>query len=83
MAEVVATVGLVASIASLVDLSAKVAARIYEFTSKTTEVPESFRSLLTRLPLLTATLQDIRSQAEEGHFCSDALRHGMTCQHDP
>ena len=64
MAEAAAIIGLVASIASLIDLSAKVVSRLHEFTSKSTDVPESFRSLCVRLPLLTATLQHIQSQAE-------------------
>ncbi len=61
MAEAAAIIGLVSSIASLVDLSAKVVSRLQEFTSKTSDIPESFRSLLNRLPLLTATLQHIQS----------------------
>jgi len=68
MAEAVAIVGLVASIATLVELSAKVVSRLHDFNSKSSEVPESFRSLSTRLPLLTATLQHIHSQAEDDRF---------------
>ncbi|KAL6714262.1 hypothetical protein ACLMJK_007685 [Lecanora helva] len=74
MAEAVAIIGLVASIASLVDLSAKVLSRLHDFTSKSSEVPESFRSLSTRLPLLTATLQHIQSQAEDGRFPDDITK---------
>ena len=68
MAEAVAIVGLVASIATLVELSAKVLSRLHDFTSKSSEVPESFRSLSTRLPLLTATLQHIQFQAKDSRF---------------
>ena len=71
MAEAVAVIGLVASIASLVDLSTKVVSRLCDFTSKSFEVPDSFRSLSTRLPLLTATLKHIQSQAEYGRFPDD------------
>lgn len=71
MAEAVAIVGLVASIASLVDISAKVVSRLHDFTSKPSDVPESFRSLSIRLPLLTATLQHIQSQAEDGRYPDD------------
>lgn len=74
MAEAAAIVGLVASIASLVDLSAKVVSRVRDFTSKSSEVPDSFRSLSTLLPLLTATLQRIQSQAEEGRFPDDVRK---------
>ena len=68
MAEIIAIVGLVASIASLVELNTKVLSRLHEFNSKSSEIPESFRSLSTRLPLLTATLQHIQPQAEDGRF---------------
>ena len=71
MAETFAIVGLVASIASLVDLSAKIVSRLYEFSSKSSDVPESFRSLWVRLPLLTATLQHIQSNAETGRLPDD------------
>lgn len=74
MAEAAAVVGLIASIASLVDLSAKVASRLHDFTSKSSDVPESFRSLQTRLPLLTVTLQHIRSQVVAGHLPQDVTR---------
>ena len=74
MAEAVAVIGLVASIASLVELTAKVFSRLHEFTSKSSEVPESFRSLSTRLPLLTATLKHIQSQAEYGRFPDDITK---------
>ena len=74
MAEAAAAVGLVASIVSLVDLSIKVATRLHDFTSKSSDVPETFRSLANRLPLLTATLQRIQSQAEAGHLPEDLTR---------
>lgn len=74
MAEAVAIIGLIASIASLADLSAKVVSRLHDFTSKTSEVPESFHSLSTRLPLLTVTLQHIQSQAEDGRFPDDVTK---------
>ena len=74
IAKAVAIVGLVASIASLVDLSAKVLSRLLEFNSKSSEVPESFRSLSTCLPLLTATIQHIQSQAETSRFPDDVSK---------
>lgn len=74
MAEAAAIVGLVASIASLVDLSAKVVSRLHEFTSKSSDVPKSFRSLWVRLPLLTVTLQHIQSQAEAGHLLDNVTK---------
>lgn len=74
MAEAAAIIGLVASIASLVELSAKVVSRIHEFTSKTSEIPASFRSLSIRLPLLTITLQRIQTQAEAGSLPDDVTK---------
>ena len=74
MAEAAAVIGLVASIATLVELTAKVVSRLHEFSSKSSEVPESFRSLSTRLPLLMVTLQHIQSQAEDGRFPDDVTK---------
>lgn len=73
MVEAAAVVGLVASIASLIDLGVKVAARLREFTSQTSEVPESLRALSTRLPLLTSSLRAISSQAQAGHLPHDVV----------
>lgn len=73
MAEAAAIVGLVASIGSLVDLSAKVVSRLHDFTSKPSGIPDSFRSLSIRLPLLTATLRHIRNQAEAGRLPNDMV----------
>jgi hypothetical protein len=56
MTEVTAIVGLVSSIASLIDLIAKVMSRLHDFSSKASDVPESFRSLSSWLPLLTVSL---------------------------
>ena len=61
-------------VASLVELSAKVVSRLYDFTSKTADIPESFHSLSTRLPLLTAILQRTQSQAEADYFPVDVTK---------
>lgn len=74
MAEAVAIVGLVSSIASLVDLSARVVSRLNDFTSKTSEVPESFRSLSIRLPLLAVTLERIQTQAKASRLPDDVTK---------
>ena len=74
MAEAAAVIGLIASVASLIELTAKVVSRLHEFTSKSSEVPKSFRSLSTRLPLLTATLKHIQSQAEYSRFPDDVTK---------
>ena len=74
MAEAVAIVELVSSIASLVGLSAKVVSRLKDFTSKTSEVPEFFRSLLIRLPLLTVTLERIQTQAKTSRLPNEVTK---------
>jgi N-terminal domain on NACHT_NTPase and P-loop NTPases/NB-ARC domain len=74
MAEAAAVIGLVSSIASLVEISAKVVSRLHEFVSETSEIPESFRSLTVWLPLLTVTLQRIQNQAEAGRLPDDATK---------
>lgn len=74
MAEAAAAICLIASIASLIDLGAKVASRLHEFVSKTSDVPESLRSLSTRLPLLTSSLRFIASQAQAGRLPDDVVK---------
>jgi hypothetical protein len=71
MAEAAAVIGLVSSIASLVDLSAKIVSRVHEFAFKTSDIPESFRSLSTRLPLLKASLERITVPARAGRLPND------------
>ena len=68
MADPITVVGLISSIASLVDISAKVVSRLQEFTSKCSDIPKSFRALPIRLHLLTATLQSIQSRAGAGNL---------------
>jgi hypothetical protein len=69
--EAAAIIGLVASITTLIELSTKVVSRIHESISRISEIPESFLSLTARLPLLTATIQRIRTQAEAGRLPDD------------
>ena len=74
MAEAIAIVGLTASIASLIDLSAKVLSRQREFASNLSDIPQSFRFIWTELPLLTATLEHIQSQAQTHQLADDVIR---------
>ncbi|KAL8765088.1 MAG: hypothetical protein Q9194_006681 [Teloschistes cf. exilis] len=74
MAEAIAIIGLVASIATLIDLSARVLSRQRDFASDISDVPQSFRSLWTQLPLLTATLKHIQSQAQTRQLPDDVTR---------
>ena len=74
MAGAIAIIGFVASIASLVDLSAKVLSRQRDFASKFSDVPQSFRSLWTQLPLLTTTLNHIKSRAQTRQLSDDVIK---------
>lgn len=74
MAEAAAVIELVALITSLIEVTAKVFSRLHEFTSKSSKVPKLFRSLSIRLPLLTATLKHIQSQAEDSRFPNDITK---------
>lgn len=71
MAGAAAAIGLVPSIISLIDLGVRMGARLHDFTSKTSEVPESFRSLEKRLPHLVSTLRLIQQQADTGRLSTD------------
>lgn len=47
---------------------------LYEVTSRTSDIPESFRSLSIQLPLLAATPQRIQTQAEAGRLPDDVTK---------
>jgi N-terminal domain on NACHT_NTPase and P-loop NTPases/NB-ARC domain len=64
MAEAFAVIGIVASIAQLVDYGLKIIKRLDEFSSATTDLPESFRSVRVRLALIIETFQRVQAQAE-------------------
>jgi hypothetical protein len=74
MAEAAAVLGLVSAIVQLVDFSNKVIHRLHEFTSATTDVPESFQSIKVQLPLFVTTLQRIQAQADAGHISDVAAQ---------
>ncbi|KAL8990337.1 MAG: hypothetical protein Q9169_008145, partial [Polycauliona sp. 2 TL-2023] len=76
MAEVIATIAIVSSIASLIDISAKVVSRLHEFGSQTSEIPKSLRSLCVRLPLLSDTLRQIQNRARAGSL-SDEVKNAL------
>ncbi len=71
MAEAVAFISLLSSIIQLVDFGTKLITRLDDFTSATEEVPASFRSIKSQLPLAINTLQRVQEQAREGRI-SDA-----------
>src|ERR1700733_11605573 len=68
MAEALAIVGLVSSIAQFVDFSSRIVDRLNEFHSSLDEVPKCFRDLKTELPLLSETLRRTKTQAEDNCY---------------
>jgi hypothetical protein len=66
MAEAIAIVGVVASIAQLIDFSATVVNRLQKFHSDVRELPESLRHIRTELPILSTALHQIQQAVEAG-----------------
>ena len=64
MAEAIAALGLAATIIQVIDFSSRLAHRLEEFRSFVGEVPESFRHISIRLPLLTDTLKQIKANID-------------------
>jgi hypothetical protein len=71
MAEALAIIGLVSSIAQFVDFSLKIVHRLKEFHSSLDEVPTAFLDVTIDLPLLVDTLERTKKQTEEGCFCNN------------
>jgi N-terminal domain on NACHT_NTPase and P-loop NTPases len=66
MAEAVAVISLLSSIIQLVDFGTKLIDRLDEFVSATEDVPLSFRSIKSQLPLAIITLRRVEEQARSG-----------------
>jgi hypothetical protein len=66
MAEVLAVVGVVSSIVSLVDFGSKVLHRLNDFQSSCGEIPETFKQVKKELPILLATLDHTKVAVEKG-----------------
>ena len=66
MAEALAVVGVVSSIVGLVDFSSKVLHRLNEFQSSRGEIPESFKHVKEKLPILLETLNQTKLAVEKG-----------------
>jgi hypothetical protein len=64
MAEALAVISVVANIIQLVDFSSKVLHRLDEFRSGVGQVPKSFQHVSAELPVLKATLQNVREAIE-------------------
>ena len=74
MAEALAVVGIVANIAQLVDFGSKILHRLAEFQSSVENVPESFRHIKAKLPLLLHTLQQTKEAIEAGSIRDDTTK---------
>ena len=72
MAEVLAVVGVVASIVGLVEFGFKVVDRINEFQSNCGEIPESFKHVKADLPILLGTINETKLAVEKG-----SIKEGM------
>ena len=74
MAEALAVVGIVANIVQLVDFGSKILHRLTEFQSSVENVPESFRHIKAKLPLLLHTLQQTKEAIEAGSIKDDTTK---------
>lgn len=71
MAEALALISLVSSIAQFVDFSLRIVHRLKEFQSSLDEVPTAFLDVTIDLPLLVDTLERTKKQTEEGYFSNN------------
>ena len=71
MAEVIAAVGVAASIVQLVDFGTKILRRLNEFHSNLDEIPKSFQQINTQLPLLLDTLKGTQHAIGAGVIRND------------
>jgi hypothetical protein len=71
MAEALAVIGIIANIVQLVDFGSKILRRLAEFQSSVENVPESFRHVKAKLPLLLHALQRTKEAIEVGSIGDD------------
>lgn len=74
MAEAIAVVSLVSTIVQLVDFGTKLINRLDEFAKATEDVPLSFRSIKSQLPLAIITLRQVEEQARSGRVSDTAAQ---------
>jgi hypothetical protein len=74
MAEALAIVGIVSSIAQIIDFSSKILHRLGEFESSLGNVPETFRHIKAELPVLQGTLQQTKEAIDAGFIREEAGR---------
>jgi hypothetical protein len=74
MAETLAVIGLVSTIAQFVDFGFKVVDRLDEFKSELNEVPKTFGEIKIQLPLIIDTLDRTQNQANAGRVSEATAR---------
>lgn len=77
MAEVLAVIGVVASIATFLDIGAKVYARLNDSDAASLRAPNVFRSVADQLPLLTETVKSIEEACHTGNV-SEAQQQAIS-----
>ena len=70
MAEAIAALALLSSIAQVVDFGTRVVKRLDEFRTNVSGLPESFQHMSNRLPLLVAVVEILHRRTAEGDFDS-------------
>lgn len=74
MAEALAAVSIVASIVQLVDFSTRVLKRLEEYRSTSLEIPEAFRHIKAKLPVLLDALRQINVAIDAGSLSDESKK---------
>ena len=81
MAEVLAAIGIVASVAQLADYGFKLSLKLYTFSSTVSSASDSIKSLSSDVSLTSTVLQElclIIKSDEESHVVSDTAIHATS-----
>ncbi len=73
-AEIIAAVGIAASLLQLIDFGTKLGSRLAEFSVEAKEVPKAFQHTSIQLPLIIDTLKRKQVQAENGNLNEATLK---------
>ena len=68
MAEAIALISFISAVAGLVDVGARVVARLSDFQSKTHELPDALKHVKIKLPLTIDSLGRSKAKAETGEL---------------
>jgi N-terminal domain on NACHT_NTPase and P-loop NTPases len=64
MADPITAIGLVAAILQFIEIGARVASRMSDFSNSVDDIPKTFRHIKINLPLIVDSLRRIKAQAE-------------------